>query len=152
MKKRILLLTLALAMIMTGCGGIRGANGPQGTEADKLDDYLASIKEESDKIKETLEKEDLTQADMNVKAQELYELWDDALNDIWGKLKQSLPEEEFSKLLDEQRKWITDKEKSMEEAGKEYEGGSIYALVVNMEAAKITEARVYELYKLLNTN
>ena len=89
---------------------------------------------------------------MNVKAQELYELWDDALNDIWGKLKQSLPEDEFSKLLDEQRKWITDKEKSMEEAGKEYEGGSIYALVVNMEAAKITEARVYELYKLLNTN
>lgn len=72
---------------------------------------MAPIKEESDKIKETLEKEELTQADMNVKAQELYELWDDALNDIWGKLKQSLPEEEFSKLLDEQRKWITDKEK-----------------------------------------
>ena len=86
---------------------------------------------------------------MNLKSQELYELWDGALNYLWGELKDSLPEEDFSKLLDEQRIWIVEKEKSVEEAGKEVEGGSIYSMVVNMEAAKITEERVYELYELL---
>lgn len=41
------------------------------------------------------------------------------------------------------------KEKSVEETGKEFEGGSIYPLVVNIENAKITEERAYELYELL---
>ena len=87
---------------------------------------------------------------MNIKSQELYDLWDGALNDLWDKLQYNLSEEEFSKLLDEQRTWIAEKEKFVEEAGKEVEGGSLYSLVVNMEAAKITEERVYELYELLN--
>lgn len=56
----------------------------------------------------------------------------------------------FKKVNDEQRTWIAQKEKSAEEAGKEFEGGSIYPLIVNMEAAKITEERVYELYELLS--
>ena len=58
-------------------------------------------------------------------------------------------EEEFEKLQAEQRIWIEEKEKTIEEAGKEVKGGSIYSLVVNSEAAKITEERVYELYELL---
>ena len=33
-------------------------------------------------------------------------------------------------------------------AGAEYEGGSMYSLVVNMEAADITEKRVNELYEM----
>ena len=112
------------------------------------DDYMASITEQSDILKTSLEQEILTQQDMNLKSEELYELWDDALNYLWGKLKESLPEDEFSKLLDEQRIWISEKEKNVEEAGRDVEGGSMYSLVVNMEAAKITEERVYELYQL----
>lgn len=115
----------------------------------KWDDYIASVKEQSDSIKTSLEQEVLTQADMNEKSRELYELWDDALNYLWGELKNCLSEEEFAKLLAEQRIWITEKEKAVEEAGKEFEGGSMYALVVNGEAAKITEERAYELYELL---
>ena len=118
-------------------------------DSDELGDYMTSIKEQSDIIKKSLEHDALTQMDMNLKSQELYELWDDELNYLWGKLKSSLPEDEFSKLLDEQRKWISEKEKSVEDAGKEFEGGSMHALVVNTEAAKITEERVYELYELL---
>lgn len=114
-----------------------------------LDEYMAFIKEQSDIIQDSLEHDTLTQADMNMKSQELYELWDDALNYLWGEVKSSITEEEFEKLLDEQRIWIEEKEKSVEEAGKEFEGGSIYALIVNGEAAKITEERVYELYELL---
>ena len=71
------------------------------------------------------------------------------MNDLWDEVKRSLPEEEFEKLLEEQRIWIAEKEKSVETAGKEFEGGSLYPLVVNAEAAKITEERVYKLYELL---
>lgn len=161
MRNRALILILVMMIFMVGCGtnDMKESNGAQtmeseqefDTEIDEVDDYMTSIKEKSDKIKDSLEKDELTQTEMNVKSQELYELWDGALNDLWGKLKNKSSEEEFSKLLDEQRKWITDKENQVEEAGKAVEGGSIYPLVVNMEAAKITEERVYELYELLTS-
>ena len=115
---------------------------------DELDDYMASLEAQSADIKAALEQAQ-SQSEMNQKAQELYVLWDDALNDLWGKLRDSLPEDEFDKLLDEQLQWIEDKENAVEEAGREYENGSLYPLVTNSEAADITEQRVYELYELL---
>lgn len=117
--------------------------------SDRLSDYMVSIKEKSDTIKASLENDELTQRDMNIKSEELYKLWDDVLNYIWGELKNSLPETEFTNLLDEQRVWIEEKEKTVEEAGKEVKGGSMYPLVVNSESAKLTEERVYELYEML---
>ena len=124
---------------------------PEDTEpADNgLSDYLAAIEEQSNQLKAALQDETMTQAELNSKAQELYQLWDDALNDLWGKLQDQLPDDEFDRLLDEQLQWIDDKEAAVEEAGKAYEGGSIYPLIVNTEAAQITEDRVYELHDLL---
>lgn len=121
----------------------------EGATEDPLDDQLAALKEQSDLLKASLQQEDLTQAELNQTAQELYKLWDDALNDLWGKLQDSLPDDEFDKLLDAQLDWIAAKESAVEEAGKSYEGGSLYPLITNSEAARITEDRVYELYKLL---
>lgn len=159
MKKGILLLTLVMAIFMAGCGnnGVKEMNEPQTTESEKdsntesvaWDDYIKSVKEKSDRIKVSLENDELTQIEMNIKSQELYELWNGALNDMWSELKHSLSEEDFSKISDEQSTWSAEKEKSVEESGKEFEGGSMYSLIVNMEAAKITEERVYELYELL---
>ena len=166
MKKNVLLLVLICTIFVVGCGNedvkepqesekIEDSNVTKDTEVDssidleELDAYMTSIKEQSDVIKNSLENDVLTQTDMNLKSQELYELWDGALNYLWAELKSGLSEEEFSKLLDEQRAWIAEKEKSVEEVGKEVEGGSMYALVVNMEAAEITEERVYELYELV---
>lgn len=132
--------------------------GPENTEAQQtesadtnseLDDYMASLKAQADAIKTSLQQDSLSQSEMNQKAYELYVLWDDALNDLWGKLQDSLPEDEFDTLLDEQIQWIEDKENAVEEAGREYEGGSIYPLITYSEAADITENRVYELYELL---
>lgn len=114
-----------------------------------IDDYISSVKERSDAIKDCLENEILTQSEMNEKSKELYDLWDGALNYLWGELKKGLPEEEFAVLLDEQRMWIADKEAAVEAAGKEVEGGSMYPLVVNSVAAQITEERVYELMEWL---
>lgn len=116
---------------------------------DGLDDYMASLKAQSDSIKASLEQDELNQAEMNQKSQELYVLWDDALNDLWAKLQDHLPEDEFDELLDEQIQWIEDKESAVEDAGKDFEGGSIYPLITNAKAAELTEARVYEFYQLL---
>lgn len=115
----------------------------------RIDDMMDATKEWSSTIRASLEHEDLNQAEMNEKAQELYEIWDSALNTLWSELKEELSEDEFAKLLAEQRAWIAKKEGAVEEAGKEYEGGSIYGLIVSMEAADITEERVYELYEML---
>ena len=41
------------------------------------------------------------------------------------------------------------KEKEVAEAGAEYEGGSIQPMVMNLKAAEMTKARVYELLELL---
>ena len=118
----------------------------------RIEDMIAATEEWALTIRASLEHDTLTQADMNVKAMELYENWDAALNTLWSELKERLPEDEFKALLEEQRAWIADKEAAVKEAGKEVEGGSLYALVVNMKAAEITEARVYELYEMLKEN
>ena len=55
----------------------------------------------------------------------------------------------MEKLAAEQSAWGEDTEEAVRAVGKEIEGGSVYPLVVNTEAAKRTEARVYELYELL---
>lgn len=190
MKKSLLILILALAVLAAGCAsgnlettqsstavttlGTTAAGdtettapettAPENTETDPTetqpeqtdpvdedgeDGYLNLLKEQSDILKTSLQEDELTQAELNQKSQDLYKLWDDALNDLWGKLRSSLPEDEFDKLLDEQLDWIEDKENAVAEAGKPYEGGSIYPLIVNSEAAQITEDRVYELYELL---
>ena len=96
-----------------------------------------------------LEHEAVTQSDMNEKAQELYVLWDTALNELWADLEDALPEDDFDALLDEQLTWIDDKEAAVKAAGADVEGGSMYPMVTNSEAAAITQQRIYELYELL---
>lgn len=121
----------------------------QSYDITKLEDFMASMKEQSDEIKYFIENDAMTQNDMNVKSLELYELWDGALNHLWGELKANMSEDEFVALRDKQRAWITDKEAAVKDAAKEFEGGSMYSMVVNSEAAVITEERVYELYTIL---
>ena len=123
-------------------------SGPE-IDIAELDAYMDSLLEQAELIETSLEQDLLSQTEMNQKAEELYILWDDALNDLWDKLKLALPEADFAALLDEQLAWIADKEAAVEAAGKDVEGGSIHPLVTNSEAARITEERVYELYDLL---
>ena len=124
----------------------QAANPPAETPDDG---YLASLQAEAKRLEASLAQEELTQSEMNAISQELYELWDDALNEVWGKLRNTMPEYEFDQLLDEQLAWIADKETAVEEAGKSAQGGSIAPLLANMKAAEMTEARVYELYEFM---
>ncbi len=94
-------------------------------------------------------KQAMTQLEMNERSAEIYAIWDDLLNDLWTELKESLPEEAFQDLLEEQRAWIREKEQAVEAAGDEYAGGSMQPMVRNMKAAELTKVRVYELYEVL---
>ena len=160
MKKKLITTLLMLGVLtlsMAGCQKEKTeeeANTENTMTQDQdssvdYESYMATIEEQSDDIKYALENEVVTQTEMNEKSQELFELWDGALNYLWGELKNVLPEKEFEELRDEQRTWIAQKEEAVEIAGKEFEGGSLYTMVVNTEAATITEKRVYELYELL---
>lgn len=113
------------------------------------EEYLAFVKKQSDMIKTSLEQDPLTQTDMNQKSEELRALWDEALDLLLDQAKKSLPEAEVENLTAEQSVWEADKKAAVEAAGKEFEGGSLYPLIVNSEAAKLTEERVYKLYELL---
>ena len=174
MKKSLVIFSFAVILLVVGCAKTekKTTESPVATEdvqqennevqqndadntsenADsesKVDDYLTTVKEKSDAINTSLEQEELTQMDMNAKAQELYKLWDDALNYMWDELQNSLSEDEFSKLQDEQKKWVDEKENKMNDAGKEFEGGSLYQFAVDCEGARLNEERTNELYKLL---
>lgn len=92
----------------------------------------------------------LTQADLNEKSHLMYQIWDTTLNEIWRILKRNLNEDEMSVLTKEQLDWITMKETSMKEAGAEFEGGSMYGMVVNQVGAELTKERVYELLKVVD--
>lgn len=149
MKKSLFLLILITALFSSGCKSEASQDIPPSYDISKADEYMVSVAEESDRIKNYLKDKAITQTDMNEKSQELYQLWDSALNYLWSELKTHLPEEEFASLQGEQIAWIAAKEAAAEEAGKGFEGGSIYPLLVNSEAARLTEARAYELYTLL---
>ena len=171
--KRFLLFILTVVLLVTGCAAkedsipettvpepaVTEMTQPASTEntaveatmpdGQLLDAYMASVEEQAKAIRDALEHEAITQPEMNQKSRELYDLWDGALNDLWAAVKSTLPEDDFLKLLDEQRLWIAEKEEAVKKAGEAYEAGSIYYLIVNTEAAEITEERVYELLALL---
>lgn len=163
MKKIVLVLMLALVILTAGFAAgclneapdanvnqenaVTEQNNAVSNEA--IDEYLASVKAQSDAINTSFENDPLTQTEMNLKSMELAELWDGALNYMIDALKTRLSEDEFSKLQDDQLTWIAERDKAIAEAGAEFEGGSFYSFIVNTEAASITEERVLELYEML---
>lgn len=113
------------------------------------EECLARTREQAEAITTSLGQDVLTQAEMNQKSEELRALWDEALKLLLDEAKKNLPEAELETLTAGQSAWESDTAAAVEAAGKDFEGGSMYGLVVNMEAAALIEARVYELYELL---
>lgn len=110
---------------------------------------ITYTKEASDLLKNAIENEPLNQNELNAKSQDLFEMWDRTLNMLWETLEATLDDESMEELRIKQREWITEKERAMEEAGAEVEGGSMQPMVMNLRAAALTEERVYELMELL---
>lgn len=142
MKKLMIMLVLTIAVLATGCGKAK-------TPAPNLDEYLATVKEQADAINTSLETEELTQDQMNEKSAELKKLWNDAMAYVLETAKSSMAEKDYKDLMAKQDAWTVEKEAAVAESGKEVEGGSMYALVVNLTDAEMTEAHVYELNDLL---
>lgn len=91
----------------------------------------------------------LNQMEMNELSYQLYQIWDETLNEEWNVLKQTLDDDTMENVLKEQREWIAYKEQEVEKAAAEVGGGSMAALVANQKAAELTQARVYELLEYL---
>ena len=114
-------------------------------EAVALNKELAALEEKAQEMNDRLQSGELSQIEMNRLSGELYKLWDDELNSLWGRIKKKLGSEEMQKLTEEERAWIKWKEQAVKDAGSEMEGGSMQPLLENDKAAEVTRERVYEL-------
>ena len=112
--------------------------------ARQIEREVSAAQAEADRLEEELQNA-AAQADMNEISGQIYAVWDNALNTIGEILKENKDEESMETLTEEERYWIRRKEETVQEAGAEVEGGSLYSLVVSSKAADLTRKRVYEL-------
>lgn len=105
---------------------------------------------EAEAIADQLDNDPLSQSELNQLSYEMYQIWDDALNVLWGYLKGSLSEEEMTALTEEEIAWITEKESVIAAAGAEFEGGTMQPYVENTTGAELTKERVYVLLEKLS--
>ncbi|MCC8101833.1 MAG: DUF1311 domain-containing protein [Clostridiales bacterium] len=105
---------------------------------------------EAETITYKLENDPLSQSELNRLSYEMYQIWDDILNVLWGYLRESLPEEEMAALTEEEIAWITEKESAIAAAGAEFEGGTMQPYVENTTGAELTKERVYVLLEKLS--
>ncbi len=110
---------------------------------------LAKVEEKAAAIDKKLETENLTQTEMNDLAEQQYKLWDEELNSIWKRLKETMDDEDMARLTEEEKAWIEKKDEEVKAAGADYEGGSLQSMVMSTKAAELTKAQVYELAKNL---
>ena len=114
----------------------------------QVQNELANIEQQSAMIEEKFYATSI-QMDMNQYSGQLFQLWDDYINILWGYLKDNLSESEFNALKEEQIDWIINKESTMKNA--ENSGGTkeISQMNVNMIGFQRTKQRVYELIEYL---
>ena len=135
--------------------GTPGEN-PEQTEEDSSQQSLSEkiameifcAEEREKEVEKEIEKkqeEAVTQPEMNETAEEMYQLWDDTLNVVWGLLETNLNEADMEVLRKEEREWIASKDAEVQAAGQENGGGSLQPLLEAMKAAELTKTRVYEL-------
>lgn len=92
----------------------------------------------------------LSQFDMNTISYDGYVVWDNALNEIWTILTQTLPPEEMETLTAEEDAWIQETDDAVAAATEETAGGSLSTLIANETYTELTQKRAYELAEKLN--
>lgn len=140
--------------------GEESADTSENTSENKEEKYEElSVKERETKNVEKVEAEanrirgslsdTATQSEINENSKQLYKLWDDELNRLWKVLKEELSSAEMVELLEEQRKWIAEKENAIDEMEKVSGGGTATTMNKNMTGEDFTRRRVYELLEYL---
>lgn len=107
---------------------------------------LQQVEKKSKNIEEKLYQAN-TDAESNKYSEQLFELWDDYINVLWGYIKNNIPESEFNTLKQEQIDWIINKEDAIDIAGAN--GGNLETYFRNLEAINWTKGRIYELINYL---
>ncbi len=141
-KNAILLLAVLILLLAASCG--KAASQQSLSEKIAMEISYAG---EREKEVEKKQGEAVTQPEMNATAEEMYRLWDDTLNAVWGLLETNLDKADMEVLRKEEREWIASKDAEVQAAGLENGGGSMQPLLEAMRAAELTKARVYELAK-----
>ncbi len=116
---------------------------------ENIKQVIEDTKNSTDALEAYINTEAATQTDLNISAAEMYQQWDAVLNQLWSVLKETLDTETMGALTVEEREWIEKKEQAVEEAGAEFEGGTMQSMAMGMKGAELTKARVYELLQLL---
>lgn len=122
------------------------ANGNK-TNSNSTEKYNEFIKKAEDIEKYSKENYETatTQSELNTESYNVYVKWDSLLNEVYQYLKANLNSDDFSVLEAEEVDWIKEKEKGMEEAAAEWEGGSGEPLARNSAGIKYTSERCYYL-------
>lgn len=89
-----------------------------------------------------------TTVEMVSSASNIYKLWDDELNKIYGVLKTQLSESEMNVVRQKQRNWISYRDSKAQQDAAEFAGGSMEGLELVMSKVNTTQQRCYELVNL----
>lgn len=84
-------------------------------------------------------------AEMTRSVVQIREKWEDKMKEVYSLVYDSQDEKGKKKLEEEQNSWEIDSKKKAEEAGKEYEGGSLGKLDMGASLEKSYRERTYEL-------
>lgn len=90
-----------------------------------------------------------TTLDMKMNAQIRYEIADECLNYLWHLVRYNVEEDEFDKILEEQRTWIKDKEAQAQAEMDEWQGGSFAPVAYADTLAELTMERCEVLLEYL---
>ena len=90
-----------------------------------------------------------TQAELNQLAGQKYQVWDNELNSVWKRLEGTLSKDAMERLRAEERTWIAQKEKAMQQEAAAYGSGSMASMAYAEKGTELTRARVYVLAEYL---
>lgn len=118
----------------------------QASPAQQIEQKIAETEQRASAIEvEISENSGIPDEEYKQKLNEVYEIWDEVLNDLWTELKNVLSSEEMDVLTQEEVDWINNKENTINSIKNVSESEAL------MEAAEITKERVYALFDNLNS-
>ena len=90
-----------------------------------------------------------TQTELNELAGQKFQVWDNELNSVWKRLENTLSKDAMERLRTEERTWISQKEKAMQQEAAAFGGGSMASMAYAEKGTELTRARVYVLAEYL---
>lgn len=97
----------------------------------------------------TLQSSANTQSEMAAAAKEIYDKYDELLNEVYSYLKEIMPSDKFSIIESDEKDWINKRDIAIEEAASQYVGGTMYGMSRSSAGADETKKRIVELLKYL---